>query len=137
MCAVLAAIVTLCAVMIAIPGIYRALFDQPTALTCHLAATESPLSMSQNMPIDHLAMASGSDTNHPGSMSVCGGDYLNTESPSELSSLLQLFGAVLFLFTLAQSNKAVRLPANLRFVSSGPPYSEHLRSHLGLGRLHV
>ena len=89
MCAVLAAIVTLCAVMIAIPGIYRALFDQPTALTCHLAATESPLSMSQNMPIDHLAMASGSDTNHPGSMSVCGGDYLNTAILAQTAEKVQ------------------------------------------------
>ena len=145
LCAVLATMIGLCAVMIALPGLYQALFNQSqVASNCHSHLSESSGNLDSSDAAVMLAAAADNPapkdnigSHHSGSSTVCSGDFMNAEGISTPTPLLIVLGLVLCLLPLL----GLSIPASAlrfnNFLGLGPPFSGHLRSHLGLRRIHI
>lgn len=144
LCAVLATLISLCAMMIALPGLYQILLNQSQAASnCHSHLSEtaviqdaSDASVMLTAVADNSA-SKGTGSNHSGSSTVCSGDFMNAEGVSTPIPLLIVLGVVLCLLPfLGLSIPTSALRFN-NFLGLGPPFSGHLRSHLGLRRIHI
>lgn len=144
LCAALATMIGLCAMMIALPGLYQALFNQSQAASnCHSHLSRTSVTEDFNDASVMLAAVADNpapkDTgaNHSGSSTVCSGDFMNAEGLSTPIPLLVVLGIVLCLLPFL----GLRIPTSAlrfnNFLGLGPPFSGHLRSHLGLRRIHI
>lgn len=145
LCAVLATMIGLCTIMIALPGLYQALFNQSQmASNCHSHLSESSANQDSSDAAVMLAAAADNPapkdnvgSHHSGSSTVCSGDFMNAEGVSPPIPLLIVLGVVLCLLPfLGLSIPTSALRFN-NFLGLGPPYRGHLRSHLGLRRIHI
>ena len=140
LCAVLATVICLCAVMVALPGLYQALFNQSQmASNCHSHLSDNAVGQATSDSSVMLAAAAAdpAGSSHSGSSTVCSGDFMSADGASTPISLLAVLIAVLCILPLL----AFGIPAMAqRFNNAqglGPPFCGHLRSHLGLHRIHV
>ena len=140
LCAVLATIIGLCAVMVALPGLYRVLFNQSQVVSnCHSQLSESSTT---GPGITGLSKASSTfshgDTGstHKGSSTVCSGEFVSAESVGLLAFLANMLFVVFFAIPFAVFGFAVSTQRFSKQVDP-PPFNGQLRSHLGLRRIHV
>lgn len=134
LCCLLAAIVGVCAVMVAIPGIFSAIADQPAAMSnCHL---QIPGAAAHDNTVDNLSPSDTSAVLHEGSSTVCSGDFLLTQLADNFVLSLLVLGAVFYVVYTALKPRPLVLQhhADRRHL---PLFSDQIRSHLGIGRIHV
>ncbi len=139
LCVVLAAIVTLCSVMIAVPGFYQSLSGHTLSTSCHSPKlTETAhLSGHGGALADAATMPIAADNEHHSSASICGGEFLSAESTTNLSPVFSLLFVTIIFTAVVSLSLATLLQLRSSSVGLGPPYSDRLRSHLGLGRIHI
>lgn len=144
LCAVLATLIGLCAMMIALPGIYQALFNQAQAASnCHShlsANSEGQASSHAVMQLDTASDTlpnSPAGSSHSGSSTVCSGDFMSAEGISTQASLFIVLVAVLFFLPFATFALVASTKRTSEFIGLWPPFCGHLRTHLGLRRIHV
>jgi hypothetical protein len=143
LCAVLATMICLCAVMVALPGLYQALFNQSQAASnCHSHLSDNTVGQASGETSVILAAtvvdpAGSAGSNHSGSSTVCSGDFVSADGASTPIPLVAVLVSVLCILPLL----AFSIPAMAHHFNKiqglGPPFCGHLRSHLGLRRIHI
>jgi len=110
LCAVLATLIALCAVMVALPGLYQVLFNQTQAVSnCHFHLSESSVADPEVTGHSKISNTSShgdtTGSTHQGSSTVCSGEFVNTEGVNTFASLSDLLFAVLFYAALSQASR--------------------------------
>jgi len=137
LCAVLATVIGLCAVMVALPGLYQVLFNQTQAVSnCHSQLSESPEGTGLSTASSASLQGDTTGSTHQGSSTVCSGEFVSAEGVSLIAFLSNMLFAVFFILPFAVFGFAVSTQRYSELIGSHP-FSGQLRSHLGLRRIHV
>jgi|GEM_PF-5091262 len=140
LCAVLATMIGLCAVMVALPGLYQVLFNQTQAVSnCHSQLSENSAVDFEVTDLSEANTSSHGDTTgstHTDSSTVCSGEFVIAENVGTFATLSNMLFAVLFTLPFALYGFAVSTQRFNKRVDP-PPFNGQLRSHLRLRRIHV
>lgn len=137
LCLVVAFLVALCALMIALPSSAHDLNNHMSVVDCHDTGAQfgaKPDRHHSNL-IDGLNEMPSPLSN--GHATVCAGDYLKSDDTTTGTAPALAIEVSLAVLYLVAEHRPVELQTHIQRDNLGPPFSSHIRSHLGLGRIHI
>lgn len=140
LCTVLAVLIAYCSLMNGLPGFAQAMAGHSGSQSLSISANNSLVMTADSTDSLVLSMEHGCDnanTYHADGASICSADVLSSDSSSSLYNVVKTVIVMLFYIAALYVISLALPPILRRFKGFSPPFFGHLRTHLGLRRIHV